>query len=602
MENTAQKQAIGIFNTSSQVLLFSKQDKLYADISSNGTFFQPTGNTPYLFRSKKTFFFNRKENIPLVDLSDLRISKLKNQYTMVFWAENKLQLAVSSNLWTWQVSAELLPQITKNAMLIPNYLYGNQYTLIFPENGHLRLAFSTDLITWFIHEGYIPLKCDENKNITVVSVFHEHNEISVIYAVEAKIENRVEYNLKILQLDEKNPEKITWQLDEPFWHQPSQWSGKKISPVGAVYFNDNVISYWDLGDGSISAITHSFFQSLFNKTSELILNLSKHRKNPILAPHTDHIWENQAVFNPAAVLDNGKVHLIYRAIGDQYISVMGYATSDDGISINYRSDVPIYVPREPFEGGTSMPTVDSIYRSGPGYGGCEDPRLTLMDDKLYMMYVAFNGWGPPRVALSSIPLSDFRSQHWVWEKPVLISKPDEVNKNACLLPEKINGKYVIFHRVFPNILIDYVDDLNFDGKTKWIKEVHRIEPSKEGWDSRKVGVGPTPLKTEAGWLLIYHAVDDKDAGQYKMGAMLLDLKDPARVIARTKRPILAPTMWYENHGHKAGVAYPCGALIQNDTLYVYYGGADTVICVATAHLPTFLDQLLHNHLISMEVS
>ena len=94
-------------------------------------------------------------------------------------------------------------------------------------------------------------------------------------------------------------------------------------------------------------------------------------------------------------------------------------------------------------------------------GGCEDPRLTRIGEQVYMTYVAYDGHSHPRVALSSIHIDDFLNKKWNWKKPVLISPPYIVDKNACILPEKINGKYVIFHRVFPNILIDFVDDLRF---------------------------------------------------------------------------------------------------------------------------------------------
>jgi len=97
-------------------------------------------------------------------------------------------------------------------------------------------------------------------------------------------------------------------------------------------------------------------------------------------------------------------------------------------------------------------------------GGCEDPRLTRIDKQVYMTYVAYNGYSQPRVALSSFMFDDFINKKWNWKKPVLISPPNIVDKNACILPEKINDKYVIFHRVFPNILIDFVDDLDLTGK------------------------------------------------------------------------------------------------------------------------------------------
>ncbi len=332
------------------------------------------------------------------------------------------------------------------------------------------------------------------------------------------------------------------------------------------------------------------------------LSLERFEDNPILRPDSKHRWETKAVFNPAAIYEGGKVHILYRAIGETDVSVLGYASSFDGLHIHERLDKPAYIPREPFEGSGSSHTyvseMSGIYVSGGGgMGGCEDPRLTRIDERVYMTYVAYDGYSSPRVALSSIHIDDFLSKEWNWKKPVLISPPHIVDKNACILPEKINGKYVIFHRIFPNILIDFVDDLDFDGRTRWLEGQFKIpvRALSSDWDNLKVGCGPPPIKTKDGWLLIYHAVGTCDESRYKIGAMLFDLKDPTKVLARTRSPILEPIASYENEGLKAGVVYPCGAVVINDRLFVYYGGADMVVCVASAKLNNFLEQLATNH-------
>ena len=326
--------------------------------------------------------------------------------------------------------------------------------------------------------------------------------------------------------------------------------------------------------------------------------LERFEGNPILSPDSRHWWETKAVFNPAAIYEGGKVHFLYRAIGDTDNSLLGYASSPDGFHINERLDEPAYIPREPFEGVHSLPhfnrdRVNFFESGGGGGGGCEDPRLTRIEDKVYLTYVAYDGHSAPRVALSSIGIDDFLQKKWTWEKPVLISPPDVVDKNACLLPEKINGKYVIFHRIFPNILIDFVDDLDFDGRTRWLEGHFKIAVKSSSWDNLKVAAGPPPIKTKEGWLFIYHAIDEKDDLRYKIGAMLLDIKEPTRVLARTKRPILEPLASYENDGLKFGVVYPCGAVVLNERLFVYYGAADMVVCVATAKMGEFLSQLCY---------
>ncbi|MDO8716616.1 MAG: DUF5679 domain-containing protein [Dehalococcoidales bacterium] len=341
--------------------------------------------------------------------------------------------------------------------------------------------------------------------------------------------------------------------------------------------------------------------------------LQRFEGNPILEPVPGHWWESKAVFNPAAIYEDGKVHILYRAIGDSDESVLGYASSVDGFHIDARLDKPVYcspgfadsglVPSSVTNYSTSyvlagndeeekIKEVDYV-SGGGGLGGCEDPRLTRIDDRVYMTYVAYDGYSPPRVALTSIHIRDFLAKKWLWERSVLISAPGVVDKNACIFSERIESKYVIFHRIYPNILIDFVDDLNFDGKTRWLRGEFKIRPRASYWDSRKVGAGPPPIKTKDGWVLIYHAIGECDSSRYKIGAMLLDLKDPTRVLFRSNAPVLEPQARYENEGWKSGVVYPCGAVVIKDRLLVYYGGADKVTCVASVKLEDFVQQLVN---------
>src|SRR4029079_9082211 len=112
---------------------------------------------------------------------------------------------------------------------------------------------------------------------------------------------------------------------------------------------------------------------------------------------------------------------------------------------------------------------------GGGYGGCEDPRITKVDDTFFMTYVAYNGEDPPRVALTSIKVDDFMNKKWdKWAKPKLISKPGMVNKNCVIFPEKINGRFAVIHRVFPDILLDLVDDLEFEDT--YLEGQYKISP------------------------------------------------------------------------------------------------------------------------------
>jgi beta-1,2-mannobiose phosphorylase / 1,2-beta-oligomannan phosphorylase len=327
-------------------------------------------------------------------------------------------------------------------------------------------------------------------------------------------------------------------------------------------------------------------------TRKLTPALTKIGCNPIIAPIPGHRWESRQTFNAAAFQLEGKVHLLYRAVGDDWVSRLGYAVSSDGISIEERLPQPVYTCN-PIEDEMSRPLPGDVpnLSSGGMHIGCEDPRVTAIGDMIYMLFVAFDGYNIPRLALTSIKQADFLARRWRWAQARIISKPGVIDKSGALLPEKIDGKFVLFHRIFPDILIDFLDTLDFPGG-KYLDGRYSIRVRPDKWDSRKIGAGPPPIKTRYGWLLIYYAVDDRDEHKYKIGAMLLDLKDPRMVLRRSSGPVLEPSAGYENNGHKSGVAYPCGAAVIGSRLFVYYGGADSVVCVATANLSRLLHNLL----------
>ncbi len=318
--------------------------------------------------------------------------------------------------------------------------------------------------------------------------------------------------------------------------------------------------------------------------------LARHEGNPILSPDKENHWESYQTFNPAAIYEGGKIHLLYRAIGDHGLSVVGYAASHDGINIEERGIDPVYIAINPrTHHGITKPI---HYSSGGSWGGCEDPRAVVIGDRVYMTFVAFDGWGSVRMALTSIDLNDFLAKKWRWKRPMLVSPPWEIHKNWVLFPEKIKGKFAILHSISPDILIDYFDNLDTFDDRPYIKSHHGQTADSGQWDNWVRGAGPPPIKTKHGWLILYHAMDKADPNRYKLGAMILDKDDPIKVLYRSKKPILEPDESYENEGHKAGVVYSCGAVVIKNKLFVYYGGADTVVCVATADLETFLNTLM----------
>lgn len=325
---------------------------------------------------------------------------------------------------------------------------------------------------------------------------------------------------------------------------------------------------------------------IYKKKQAGVVALVKYEENPIISPKAGNGWEAWQTFNPGVILLKDKVHFLYRAIGGDGISRFGYAASSDGFCIDERLPYSVY---EHKVGQRPSFTIFS-YFSGGSFGGAEDPRIVRVneEDTLYMTYTACDEG--LRVALTSIKVNDFLNKKWKWKPPALISPPGEVHKNWVIFPEKINAKYAILHSISPEILIDYFDDLNFDNRT-YIKSYYNSKIRKNCWDSWVRGAGAPPIKTKYGWLVFYQAMEGNDFSKYKVGAMLLDLNDPTKILHRAKEPVLEPEESYENNGFKSGVVYVTGAVIKDGLLLVYYGGADSYVCVAHAPFDEFVEAL-----------
>ncbi len=416
--------------------------------------------------------------------------------------------------------------------------------------------------------------------------------------------------------DAKRPEILLWRSVSPIWTAPEVWNGDAVSVLGGASIGKYYYAYFRRGD-AIEAFPMSRLweasaafvaskkpakdgvrklskaEQLPSKAIAVSVShrLSRHTKNPILGPIHENSWEAFSAFNAAALLVGGRIHLLYRAQGHDGISVLGHATTEDGSHITTRSPDPVFVPSNPFDTRTAGSTAIAYpYVSGGGWGGCEDPRLTRIGDRIYMTYIAFNGSAPPGVALTSIRTRDF-GKRWDWTPPRLISRPGQIQKNWVVFPEKIRGKFAVMHNISPTIRIEYLDSLDDDGLVIDSEKPRPKPEDRDRWDNIVRGVGAPPIRTEYGWLVLYHAMDSRDPDRYKVGAMLLDSDTPETVIARSPDPILEPEADYENHGHKTGVVYVCGAVVKDGTLFVYYGASDKTLAVATADLHRFVSSL-----------
>lgn len=335
------------------------------------------------------------------------------------------------------------------------------------------------------------------------------------------------------------------------------------------------------------------------------LDLRRALHNPIISPSPGSYWESEATFNPGAVIHAGRIHLFYRALGSDGISRVGYASSKDGVHFDKRYPHPVYMPEtinesrkhHPYTSPARLAYNTGLYASGGGWGGCEDPRAVKIDDRVYLTFNIFNGWHSIRVGLTSIDEKDLEDGRWNWRRSILLSPPNERHKNWALFPEKIDGKYALFHNLYDDnsarVRIEYLDNLeapipSFDSPDP------QLLPDRElAWHNRTRSIGPPPIKTRYGWLIFYHAMDKDDPGRYKLGALLLDSNDPRKILYRSRYPVLEPDEWYENDW-KPGIIYASGAIVKDATLFIYYGGGDRHIGVAYTNLHDFIQKLMKN--------
>lgn len=329
------------------------------------------------------------------------------------------------------------------------------------------------------------------------------------------------------------------------------------------------------------------------------MKLKKFEGNPILSPNPANDWESLVVCNPAAWYENGTFYLLYRAAGndEDHTIHIGLATSQDGFKFTRVQDTPVLSP--------SKNNFDA--------GAVEDPRVVKFADEYYMTY-AFRPYPPGQYwkneydQIGSPKLSSFAPRCLrknVGNTALAISK-DLIHfkkigrltesalddRDVILFPEKINGKFYMLHRPkeyvgeqygtkYPAVWIKKSEDL-----MSWNVESRLLLKGTEWWEM-KVGGNTPPIKTDEGWLMLYHGVDDKF--RYRVGACILDLEDPEKVLYRTKNFIMEPETDIEMNGlFKWGVVFPTGNVLVNDTLYVYYGASDQWCCVATADIHELL--------------
>ena len=301
--------------------------------------------------------------------------------------------------------------------------------------------------------------------------------------------------------------------------------------------------------------------------------IKRYINNPILTKD-DVPYPVATVHNAGVVKYGQKYIMIFRSHKLNGRSILGKAESNDGYTFK--------VDEKPF----MVPATEGIFKEYEEYG-VEDPRIVLIDSEYIITYSAYSRHG---VRIGLAKTKDFKTI----ERFSLITEADY--RNIVIFPEKFNGLYARLDRPHSEISpwaiwISYSPDLRYWGDSKLI-----MKPEKYHWDEMKIGPGAPPIKTERGWLSIYHGVfPTMDGNVYRLGVALHDLKDPSIVIAVGDEWILQPEETYEISGYVHNVVFTCGAVPERDgSVKIYWGGADKVMCVGTANIEELIDNCLNN--------
>jgi predicted GH43/DUF377 family glycosyl hydrolase len=291
--------------------------------------------------------------------------------------------------------------------------------------------------------------------------------------------------------------------------------------------------------------------------------VTRYKHNPILTKH-DVPYPVETVHNAGATKFEGRYILLFRSHLQNGRSIIGIARSDDGYNFN--------VDSKPF----MVPSTEDVFSRFEEYG-VEDPRICSIDGVYYITYSAYSRFG---VRIGLAKTHDFKTV----ERISLISEPDM--RNVVIFPETFNGRYARLDRphseINPwSIWLSWSPDLVHWGESEPV-----INPVAYHWDQMKIGPGATPVRTSDGWLNLFHGVfPTMDGSVYRLGVALHDLASPATVLAVADDWIVSPEDSWELTGYVHNVVFSCGTVAEDDgTLKIYWGAADTVMCVGTARI------------------
>lgn len=337
-------------------------------------------------------------------------------------------------------------------------------------------------------------------------------------------------------------------------------------------------------------------------------NMVQVQKLGVVLEPTEHLFERLAVLNPGTWQEGNTTHMFYRALDEDHCSTVGYAKLEGPMNVVERWEKPILLGTHPYE-----------------HKGMEDPRIVKIENTFYLFYVAHDGKNAVTAYATSKDLRSFEKKGIISPK-IAYREFDALNdelqlkdaysffasyyqeeagidvllwhKDVFPFPRKIRGKYVLMHRILPDIQIAFCDNFEqLQQEEYWREELrklpeHVILENKHWFESRSIGGGCTPIETDEGWVIIFHTVEARNKGRvYHACAALLDKENPLKVIGRLHEPLFSPTEEWEKEGFVSNVVFPTGTALFEDTLYVYYGAADARIAVASLSLSELLTEM-----------
>lgn len=441
-----------------------------------------------------------------------------------------LRIAISEDLKKWQTLCQLKGPKYSSGAILSEFKHEGEY-LMYLGGQTIRIATSQNGKKWKIDSQIQPIfPIKKNEHIEIDLAVKIPKGILLCYRLIYKHNDLFEHKVHLALFDLTFPDHLIWRSYLPIWD--GQTKAEVSSNISTLFFRTQLIAFWSRADSGIELVHYP------------ILGLNHEKPIVIPSEPKQNNYSSRSNTHTPLYYNNSSAEFSKKTAWQSYPSFdLTTLSVDKNINILYRTEQ----------------TEDPSHKID--FENLENPVLFIL------------------------------SKRGLWLRPILLSPKNFTDKNLIIFPEKINGKYIIMHNSYPNIAIDYENDLNFGG-SNWLKEQDLISVRSDMWDCFNISAGAPPIKTAEGWLLIYNSFENHNSNSYKLGAMLLDLEHPAKVLYRSIQPIFKAETWLQNSStYELNTAYHSGALILNQSIVIYYRDGSNSINIANSDLKSFLNAL-----------